>query len=315
MKIKQNEIRRKVILGIPDGSSIDANRGGLKEILENSRIFIRNWDGNSKPEVIDIPWLEVIMQRPQELPYLAAINCCDLFFCGDDWAKEWELRGHYNEKLLSCGIGKVNVVAAAKKEKNKFSIAASEYPFIAKQYLQEKLAAKSIEIIKYGEKAKSRYVVIDSFGKTELKAVYEIADLVVENTQTGNTIRNLGLEVICKIFASEIGLFMRKGISDEFKLGKIERIKYMVGGAVNAYGKDLVTFNIKNKGLEKALNYIRENRLFGNEETISKGNKTSEITIEVSTRNAEMPLIDIVGDLKKLGASCIEGIPLKYSIR
>ena len=33
MKIKQNEIRRKVILGIPDGSSIDANRGGLRKFL------------------------------------------------------------------------------------------------------------------------------------------------------------------------------------------------------------------------------------------------------------------------------------------
>ena len=91
---------------------------------------------------------------------------------------------------------------------------------------------------------------------------------------------------------------------------KAERIAMMLGGAVNAQGKDLVTFNVGNKDLDKVLSYIRENQLFADEETVIPGKTMSEITLELPTRNCDKPLVDVLGDLKDLGASAIEGTPL-----
>ena len=96
---------------------------------------------------------------------------------------------------------------------------------------------------------------------------------------------------------------------------KADRVKMMLEGAVNAKDKDLVIFNVKNENLSDILNYIRQNQLFANEETLVKGKNFSEITLELSTADRQKPLIDILGDLKDLGASSIEGIPLSYSIR
>lgn len=301
-------------IGIPDGSMVDPQRGGLKELLDRSRIFTENLETSKIPEVINIPWLEIVMQRPQELPYLATQGYCDAFFCGDDWAREWELRGYTSKKILGLGIGKVNIVVAGKPENEPWRIAASEYPFMARRYLAQETGVKEIPIIRYGEPI-TDYAVIDSFGKTELKVIYDIADIVIENTRTGKTLENLGLIRFETLFPSECSLYANENLSDSWKLNKVERIAMILKGAVNAQDKDLVIFNVANDNLEDILRYIRKNQLFADEATVKPGENYSEITLELSTTDTEKPFIDILGDLKELGASAIEGIPLSYSIR
>lgn len=320
-------MENKLRLGIPDGSMIDARRGGLQDLLERARIYIKNLDGKAKPEVINIPWLDVVMQRPQELPYLAAKGYCDAFFCGDDWVTEWRKRGYRSLKLLGLGIGKVSVVVGTKPRNKRWNIAASEYPFIAKDYLEVYKGAKNVQIVKYGEKIKGKYAVIESLGKTELKVTYQIADFVIESAQTGSSLEGLGLVVYRELFNSECGLFFNDSMSNDWKLNKLDRIAMMLKGAINAYDKELVTFNISNEKLEQVLDYIRKNRLFAAEETVIRGAKTSEITLELSVSGKttdqfdqfgiakKYPLIDVIGDLRDLGAGAIEGIPLGYSVR
>jgi len=308
-------MNQKLIIGIPNGSLIDPKRGGLKEILNKARIYCKNLGSNAPAEITNIPWLEVIVQRPQELPWLAAKGYCDVFFCGDDWVKEWELRGYKNKKLIGLGIGKVDIVVATKEGKKYWRIAASEYPFIAKEFLETTFSTKDIQIIRYGEPIKSNYVVIDSAGTTEPKVVYGLADIVIENTQTGTTLKNYGLIKLEKLFSSECSYYINEKVSDRWKIKKAERIAMMLEGVINSTEKDLVTFNVKNEDFEKVLNYIRKNKLFGGEETVVKGEKMSEITLELPTTSREKPLIDIIADLKELGASSIEGIPLSYSVR
>jgi ATP phosphoribosyltransferase len=244
---------------------------------------------------------------------LAAQGFCDAFFCGDDWAREWELRGYPSRKFMGLGIGKVQIVAAAKPEKNERRIAASEYPYIARDYMA-KLGADA-QIIKYGEPVKGGFAVIDSMGKTELKLIYGMADFVVENTQTGSTLKALGLVVKELLFDSECSFYTAKGLADEWKLKKAERIAMMLKGAISAYGTDLVTFNVANSQLEKVLAYVRQNKLFGDEETLVRGERMSELTLQLQTANPAKPLIDIIADLREFGATSIDGVPLSYSVR
>lgn len=303
----------KLKIGIPDGSLVDPQRGGLKELLDQARIFTKNLGTSKIPEVVNIPWLKIVMQRPQELPYLTAQGCCDAFFCGDDWAREWELRGYASKKILGLNTGKVDIIVAGKEEKS-YRVAASEYPFIARDFLTQETGVEEIPIIRYGEPTED-YAVIDSFGKTELKTIYGVSDIVIENTQTGKTLENLGLTKFETLFPSECGLYVNEDLDNSWKSKKVDRMALMLEGAVNAQNKDLVVFNVANDNLEPVLRYVRENQLFANEETVKPGENYSEITLELSTNDPERSLIDVLGDLSDLGASAIEGIPLSYSIR
>lgn len=308
-------MKTEIKIGIPNGSTLEANRGGLKNLLENARIRIEDIDSKKAPRAVNIPWLSVMMQRPQELPYLSDRGYCDAFFAGDDWATEWNLRGYKSEKILGLGISKVKIVSATIPNKKDFRVIASEYPNIAKNYLEEKFDTKDVEIAKNGKEVTAYYSVVESFGKTELKIEYGIADLVVENTQSGRTLNELGMVVLDEIMESECGLYVPSRLVDKDKMKKIERVAMMLEGAKNSKDKDLITFNVEKKYLEKVINYVKINELYGNEETVIKGRNNYQITLQVETNNSEKPLLDIIWDLKGLGARSIEGIPLSYSIK
>jgi len=227
----------KLILGIPDGSMVDPKRGGLKKILDESGIYIKNL-GASKPlEVENIPWLEAREARPQELPSLAKYGYCDVFFCGDDWAKEWELRGIKNDKLLGLGIGKVDIVDARKENTYKDLIWASEYPFISQDYFGGK---KNAKIVNIGDNIPSRdslaktgkVVILYSWGKTESKAYYGLVDGIIEVSQSGRSIKNYNMKVIDKVMTSECSLYVPLEIPEQKKpyIAKLESLLKKVVG-------------------------------------------------------------------------------------
>ena len=347
-------MNKKLKIGIPNGSMVDPKRGGLKELLDRARIYTKNIGTNKPPEITNISWLEAVAGRPQELSALASAGYCDVFFCGDDWAKEWELRGKENKKMLGLGIGKVDIVFAEKEETRGmsllFKVITSEYPYLARWYASSRYTGEFasdtrgsnkrkdyivsdsvIRIVNIGDipeyvvrKAeitsvkindeRRGLIIVDSYGTTEAKVYYGLANAVIEATQSGDTLKNYGLTIGGKVMSSECSLYCREGL-DEWQRKKAERIAMMLGGAVNAQGKDLVTFNVGNKDLDKVLSYIRENQLFADEETVIPGKTMSEITLELPTRNCDKPLVDVLGDLKDLGASAIEGTPLSYSIK
>jgi ATP phosphoribosyltransferase len=221
--------KMKLRLGIPDGSMIDPKRGGLKELLDRSGIFI-DYLGKGRPlEVKNVPWLEAREARPQELPALTNYGYCDVFFGGDDWAKEWEYRGIKTEKLIGLGIGKVDIVDA-RKNKDDCLIWASEYPYLAKNYLGE-----TAEIVNIGDDIPSRdilseqdkKIVLYSWGKTEPKAFYGLADGIIECTQSGKTIENYKLSIVCKVMSSECSLYVGPNL-DERQKDKVMDLKSML---------------------------------------------------------------------------------------
>ena len=311
----------KLKIGIPNGSLVDSNRGGLKELLDRARIYTRNLGTNAPPVVTNIPWLEPVVGRPQELPALAAEGMVDIFFCGDDWATEWALRGRSNERLYGLGVGSVDIVVAEKPDLIDKSrrLVATEYPFLARKWVSGKVGAaeEEIPLIRIGDSVPDgvRAVIIESYGATEAKAYYGLVDAIVEATQSGSTIENFGLRVTETLMRSQCSLYAGPGAKgDEWSTKKTERVKMMLEGAVRAQGRDLLTFNVANQYLERVLDYVRKAELFGGEESVVRGDEMAELTIEVTTRDPRRPLIDIVGDLKDLGASSIDGLPLSYSI-
>lgn len=319
-----SETDKTLTIGTPTGSMIDPKRGGLLDLLNRARLFSENLEGNAPASFPYIPWLKVFVARPQELPGLAAQGYCDIFFCGDDWATEWKLRGKESLKMLGLATGKVDIVYAANRDLRAQSVVkvATEYPFIAENYMRNFLGVEQdypVVKLRAGDDMPTLdrgIIIIDSYGATEAKAFYGLADAVVENTQSGTTLKNFKLDQRTRLFTSESSLYQTVNLkTDEWKMRKAYRISTMLKAAIDAEGVDLVTFNVPNTRLKQVLEYVRTNGLFGSEETLKQGQNWTEFTLQLRTKYPRMPLIDVVGELSEMGATCIDGIPLAYSAK
>lgn len=343
---------KRLLFGLPDGSLVSPNRGNLVGLLNQARIFVENYGGNTAapPRVTNIPWLEARIGRPQELPSLAYVGEIDIFIAGDDWAEEWAIQGQPTVKMLGLNTGKVTIVAAARRDEAHFEKVtntkeylrqkikggcrilkvASEYPNIARRFLYEKISdddllskgfkvskLEDIRVVPFGKHygIEQGVIVMNSKGATEAKSFYQYADMIIEASQTGTALANFEQEVLEVVLHSEASLYRGTHIeSDPWKAKKADRVRTMLKGVVDSAGIDLITFNVHPSRADAILEYLYKNRLFETEPTVIRGKENVVISIQVMIRNTKMPLIDIIGDLKDMGATGIDGAPLSYSI-
>jgi ATP phosphoribosyltransferase len=137
--------------------------------------------------------------RPQDMPTHVANANFDLAISGTDWLAEHKQRFPESPVMekLRMGFGKVRIVAAAHEEKgnnleefiNTFRAQngkihlriASEYVYLADAFAQENRLHP--------------YRVIMTYGATE-SLIPEDCDMIIENTETGNTLKKNHLKII-----------------------------------------------------------------------------------------------------------------------
>ncbi|ETR74537.1 MAG: ATP phosphoribosyltransferase [Candidatus Magnetoglobus multicellularis str. Araruama] len=192
----------KLNLALPDGHQMNH----LVPFLEKSGISFPGYEKSQlerRPKLICksdqalslIPRPEKVTTkviRPQDMPSHVANANFDLAVTGTDWCNEHRLRfpGSPVVERLKLGFAKVRIVAAAHKDMgntlnqfihnfrekngNRPIRLASEYVYIADNYaLLNQLYP---------------YRVIMTYGATE-SLIPEDADLIIENTETGNTLK------------------------------------------------------------------------------------------------------------------------------
>lgn len=144
--------------------------------------------------------------RPQDMPTHVATSNFDLAISGTDWFKEHVYR-FPSSPVVAClpmAFGKVRIVAAVhqdhendiasyfrsfrSKHKKQFFRIATEYVYIANQYAQQHNL--------------NPYKIIMTYGATE-SMIPEDCDMIVENTETGNTLKKNRLKEIDVIMQSE----------------------------------------------------------------------------------------------------------------
>lgn len=163
-------------------------RPNLKPLSDEARLMI------SDPDRVAI---KVI--RPQDMPTHVANANFDLAISGTDWLAEHKQRFPESPVMekLRMGFGKVRIVAAVHEEKgnsleefiNSFRVQngkthlriASEYVYLADAFAQENRLHP--------------YRVIMTYGATE-SLIPEDCDMIIENTETGNTLIKNRLKII-----------------------------------------------------------------------------------------------------------------------
>lgn len=211
-------------LALPDGHQ----QQPMTEFLDKAGIKIWGYSQGSRRPIIDLDGVSVKVIRPQDMPLQVANNNFDLAITGEDWLYD-HLHGFPSSpvrELLDLEFGRVKVVAVVSQElpvKDVYELRkllakgnipslriASEYVNIADRYAQ----ANHL----------SPYRIIPTWGASEA-FLPEDADLLIENTQTGQTLAQHQLKIIDTLFESSACLI---GSSDFTSPARQERIASIV---------------------------------------------------------------------------------------
>jgi len=242
---------------------------------------------------------EVRILRPQEIPRYVASGLFDLGITGRDWIEETasdvvslgEL--HYSKATARP----VNVVLAVAGDSTvekvedlpKGARVQTEYPELTRRYLES-----------HGVEAE----VTLSYGATEAK-VPDIADAVVEITETGRALRAAGLRIVDTVLVSYTELIANPAAHrDDAKRQAMEDILTLLAGTLEARGKVLVKLNVAEADLTGLIALLPAMR----SPTVSQLFGGSGYAVETVVPKSDINIL--IPALKTAGASDIIELPL-----
>jgi ATP phosphoribosyltransferase len=232
----------KLKLGIPKGSlenaTIDLFRRAGFNITTSSRSYFPS---------IDDPEISCMLIRAQEMARYVEDGVLDAGLTGRDWIEESEAQVESIADLIYSkqSFGKVRWVLAAPESSPYQSIKDLEGKTIA----TELVATTKRYLERNGVRAKVEF----SWGATEVKPP-ELADAIVEVTETGNSLRANKLRILETILESNTQLIVnRESWKEDWKRRKLEDIRLLLEGAINALGKVGLMLNVQAANLKRVL--------------------------------------------------------------
>jgi len=212
-------------------------KGHLEEttvrLLESSGIGAVNRESRQLFAKTNDPEIELVFVRAQDIPDLVAKGATDLGITGYDLVRE---SGSDVVELLDLGFGYTKVVVAAHEKSGIESPkdiksgmrVATEFPNVAGRYFTEK--GKKVELTRVT-------------GAAEITPFIGVADLVVDISSTGTTLRTHGLQIIDTILESSARLIANRRSLRE-KKAKIEDITTAIESVIRARGRKLILLNV-----------------------------------------------------------------------
>jgi len=215
-----------VRLALPDGHQ----QAPVLQLLKKAGIQVDDYPsaaGNRRP-AINLGGVAVKVLRPQDMPLQVANGNFDLAITGRDWLMEhlYQFPSSPVKELLDLKFGKVRVVAVV-SQALPVTDAYSLKQLTAEWPVPFRLASEYVNIAdKFArDNHLGHYRVIPTWGTTEA-FLPEDADLLIENTQTGQTIARHNLKIIDTLFESTACLIASTGL--EFGSGKGKRVKSII---------------------------------------------------------------------------------------
>jgi ATP phosphoribosyltransferase len=283
----------KLKLGIPKGSleqaTIDLFRRAGFNITTSSRNYF---------PAIDDPEIDCMLIRAQEMARYVEDGVLDAGLTGRDWVEENQAQVETVADLVYAkqSFGKVRWVLAAPEaspyrsvEDLEGKVIATELVCTTKRYLASR-----------GVRAKVEF----SWGATEVKPP-ELADAIVEVTETGSSLRANKLRIIETVIESNTQLIAnREAWADEWKRRKLEDMRMLLAGAMNALGKVGLMLNVRRADVPAVLSVLPALK----KPTISQ--LSDEEWVAVNTILDETTVRNIIPRLKEAGAQGIVEYPL-----
>jgi ATP phosphoribosyltransferase len=273
------------------------------ELFEQADLSVhRSSDVDYRGTIDDPRVVEVKILRPQEIPRYVADGLFDLGITGRDWIEETgadvvslgEL--HYSK----ASARPINVVVAVAEDSPARSVrelasvhkvvrVSTEYPALTGRYFE----AAGVEA-----------EVMLSYGATEAK-IPDIADAVVEITETGRALRAANLRVIETILVSYTELIAnRAAYDDPTRRHAMAQLHTLLSGTLEARGKVLVKLNVAEASLASVIAMLPSMK----SPTVSKLFGGDDYAVETVVPKAIINTL--IPELKDAGATDIIELPL-----
>jgi ATP phosphoribosyltransferase len=249
---------------------------------------------------IDDPRVDdVRILRPQEIGSYVAEGLFDLGITGRDWIEETDSdvvslgELHYS-KASARPIKVVLAVAEASPWQSVEDLPAgvrvsTEYPGITRRFLES-----------HGVEAQIRL----SHGATEAK-IPDIADAVVEITETGRALRAAKLRILDTLLTSYTELIANKAsYEDPAKRHAMHQLHTLLQGTLEARGKVLVKLNVGAADLDRVIEIVPSMKAPTVNELFGGSGFAVETVVPKSDINTLIPA------LKDAGASDIIELPI-----
>ena len=283
-------------LVLPKGS---LERATLELFEAADLAVVRSSDVDYKATIDDPRVLDVRILRPQEIPSYVAEGLYDLGITGRDWIEETasdvvslgEL--HYS-KATARPIKVVLAVAEDSPWEKVGDLPAgvrvsTEYPELTRRYLLE-----------HGVDARVRL----SHGATEAK-IPDVADAVVEITETGRALRAAKLRIIATLLTSYTELVANPiAYEDPAKRHAMGQLHTLLQGSLEARGKVLVKLNVADADLDRVIALLPSMKAPTVSKLFGEGGFAVETVVAKATINTLIPA------LKDAGGSDIIELPL-----
>jgi len=270
------------------------------ELFAAADLAVRRASDVAYRATIDDPRVEEVhILRPQEIPTYVAEGLFDIGVTGRDWVEETGAEvvslGELRYSKVTTEPIKVVLAVAAESPVQKVQDLpqgcriSTEYPGLTKRFLAER-----------GVEAEVRF----SFGATEAK-IPDIADAVVEITETGRALRAAGLRVIDTLLLSYTELIANPvSVADPEKLRAMGQLLVLLQGALEARGRVLVKLNVAPIDLPSIIAVLPSMR----SPTVAKLFGEAGYAVEAVVPKSEINIL--IPALKERGATDIIELPI-----
>ncbi len=274
------------------------------ELFESADLtVVRSSSVDYKATIADPRISEVRILRPQEIPSYVAEGLFDIGITGRDWVEETasdvvSLGELKYSKATSLPIKVIVAVAgdspAQRIEDLPHDLRVStEYPELTRRFFESKGIRADIRL---------------SYGASEAK-IPDIADCIVDITETGRALRAAGLRIIDEILVSYTEVIANKAAYDDpAKRHAMGQLMTLLNGTLDARGRVLVKMNVGANDLSAVLALLPSMKSPTVNPLAGEGGYAVETVVSKSQINTLIPA------LKDAGATGILELPISKII-
>ncbi len=264
---------------------------------------VRSSSVDYKATIDDPRIAEVRILRPQEIPSYVAEGLFDIGITGRDWVEETasdvvSLGELKYSKATGLPIKVVVAVAgdspAQRVEDLPHGLRVStEYPEITRRYFADKGIEADIRL---------------SYGASEAK-IPDIADCIVDITETGRALRAAGLRIIDEVLQSWTEVVANRAAhADPAKRHAMAQLMTLLNGTLDARGKVLLKLNVSSTQFEQVVALVPAMKAPTVSELVGGGGFAIETVVAKNQINRLIPA------LKDAGATGILELPISKII-
>jgi ATP phosphoribosyltransferase len=270
------------------------------ELFESADLAVTRSSSVDYKASIDDPRVsEVRILRPQEIPTYVEEGLFDVGITGRDWVEETasdvESLGELRYSKATSEPVRVVVAVAQDSPTEKVDElpqglrVSTEYPSLTRRFFAERGIEADVRL---------------SYGASEAK-IPDIADSIVDITETGRALRAAGLRILDTILVSYTEVVANKAsCADPAKRHAMGQLMTLLTGTLEARGKVLVKVNVSRADLHRVLPLVPALRAPTVSELADDGGFAIETVVAKSQINLLIPA------LKDAGATGIIELPI-----